>query len=158
MAEQIVCLIKRNCTHTTNIRCRLLRYLITLVRSHHSQARNVWAPQCSSHALTLLEGIQRRATKYILQDFNSSYSVRLKRPKLLPISYWLEIKDFLFFSKCWKGYYDLDVSSFVAFSSPSDTRSSHRWSLMSNRCRASLQEFLLQQNCLFVEQPSQKCH
>jgi hypothetical protein len=40
-----------------------------------------------------LEGIQRRATKFILQDYESSYFNRLKKLNLIPISYWHEIKD-----------------------------------------------------------------
>ena len=42
----------------------------------------------------ILEGVQRRATKFILQNYELSYLERLRKLDLLPISYWLEIKDF----------------------------------------------------------------
>ena len=78
--------LKRNCTHLTDIQCQSLLYL-TLVRSHLSYASEIWAPQSPSHNLALLEGVQRRATKYILQDYGLPYTGRLKQLKLLPISY-----------------------------------------------------------------------
>ena len=40
----------------------------------------------------------RRATKFILQNYELSYLERLRKLNLLPISYWLEIKDLIFFS------------------------------------------------------------
>jgi hypothetical protein len=56
-----------------------------------------WAPQGSgsSHNLALLEGVQRRATRFILQEFDLSDSGLLKTLILLPISHWLEVKDLL---------------------------------------------------------------
>ena len=58
----------------------------------------------------------------------------------MPISYWLEIKDLIFFFKCKQGLYDLDISSFVTFSSnrSSRTRSSKDNLLQVNPCKTSL--------------------
>ena len=81
--------------------------------------------------------------------------VRLKTFKLLPISHWLKVKDLLFsfpshtheerigkslgtklfFFKCLQGLYDLDVSSFVTFSST-----------FASRIRTNYQERLLTPN------------
>jgi hypothetical protein len=80
-------------------------------------ASEIRAPQSSSHDLALLEDVQRRTTKFILQDFDLSYSVHLKTLKLLPISYWLELKDILFFfTSIYKVIYDLDVSVLLSLS------------------------------------------
>ena len=90
-ANRMLGFLERNCTHTTDVHCRRLCDW-TPVRSHFLYARDIWAPQGSSHDLALLKGVQRRATKYILHEFNSSYAERLKQLKLLPVSYWLELK------------------------------------------------------------------
>ena len=63
-----------------------------LVRSHLSFGSEFWTPQGPSADLLRLEGIQRRTTKFILQDYESSYVDRLKKLDLIPISYWREIR------------------------------------------------------------------
>ena len=83
--------VRRNCFYLANVNCRRLLYL-TLVRSQFSHSSEVWAPQGPSSDLLRLESVQRRATKVILQDYESSYSDRLKKLNLIPISYWLEIR------------------------------------------------------------------
>jgi hypothetical protein len=103
-------------------------------------ASEIWAPQASSRGLAILEGVQRRATKFILQHYEFSYLERLRKLNLLPISYWFEIKYLIFFFKCKQGLYDLDISSFVTFSSnrSSRTRSSKDNLLQVNPCKTSL--------------------
>ena len=64
--------LRRNCFHLADVNARWLLYL-SLVRSNLSHGSEVWAPQTPS-----LESIQRRATKFILQDYESSYSNRFK--------------------------------------------------------------------------------
>jgi hypothetical protein len=86
---------------------------LTLVRTHLCYGSEIWAPQTTSRDLLCLESVQRRATKYILQDFTSSYTNRLKKLNLLPISYWFEIKDITFFYKCKAGYYDLTLEDYI---------------------------------------------
>ena len=49
-----------------------------------------------------LELIQRRATKYILNDFSSSYKTRLTSLHMLPLMYMFELLDVLFMVKCFK--------------------------------------------------------
>jgi hypothetical protein len=70
--------LRRNCTLMTDTRCRRLLYL-ALVQSHLSYGSEIWAPQSSSRDLSLLEGVQRRATKFILRDYDSPYVLRLKK-------------------------------------------------------------------------------
>ena len=43
-----------------------------------------------------LESIQRRATKYILKDYESDYKDRLMALKILPLMYLFEFIDILF--------------------------------------------------------------
>lgn len=138
-ANRMLGFLRRNCTLLTDIKCRHLLYL-SLVRSHLSYGSEIWAPQGSSRDLTLLEGVQRRATKFILQNYELSYPERLRELKLLPISYWLELKDLIFFFKCLHGLFDFDISQFVTFSSNvvSRTRSNQQKMLKSNPCRTSL--------------------
>ena len=91
--------LRRNCFHLADVNARRLLYL-SLVRSNLSHGSEVWSPQTPSLDMYRLESIQRRATKFILQDHESSYSDRLKKLNLIPISYWLELKDIVFFFKC----------------------------------------------------------
>jgi len=43
----------------------------------------------------MLEQLQHRATKYILQDYSSDYKSRLTNLNLLPLMYVLEISDII---------------------------------------------------------------
>ena len=43
-----------------------------------------------------MERIQRRSTKYILNDYTSDYKTRLLKLKLLPLMYLLDLSDVLF--------------------------------------------------------------
>ena len=117
-ANRMLGFLRRHCTQFTNIHCRRLLYL-TLFLSYSSE---IWSPQASSRDLVLIEGIQRRATKFITQDYNSSYSSRLKSLNLLPISYWFEIKDLTFYYKCKFGGYKVDVNQYSTQPSLHTTR------------------------------------
>lgn len=69
---------------------------LSFVHSHLGYASEVWAPQSTVHHLRILEGVQRRATRFIL---NCCYKVSerpdhkscLKMLKLLPLYYWNEL-------------------------------------------------------------------
>ena len=128
-ANKMLGFVRRNCFYLANVNCRRLLYL-TLVRS--------WAPQGSSSDLLRLESVQRRATKVILQDYESSYSDRLKKLNLIPISYWLEIKDIVFYYKCKAGLYDLDIDKYIERPCHRSTRSSTGDFLRPNLCRTTL--------------------
>ena len=96
-ANRLLGFLRRNCSQVTDTRCRRPLYL-SLVRSHLSYASEIWAPQSSWRDLAILEGVQRRATKFILQNDEFSYLERLRKLNLLPISYGLEMLDLIFFS------------------------------------------------------------
>ena len=76
----------------------------------------IWRPHLIRDIL-LLERVQRRATKYILNNYNLSYESHLKQLHLLPLMYTYELNDLLFFIKSLKfptSYFD--ISKYIRFS------------------------------------------
>ena len=49
--------------------------------------------------ILLLERVQRRATKFILNNYTMDYKTRLTNLKLLPLMYVLELQDVIFLIK-----------------------------------------------------------
>ena len=91
---------------------------LSLVRSHLSYASEIWAPQSCIRDMKLLESVQRRATRFILncsKDPNNrpNYKSRLIELNLLPISYWMECRDLCFMFKYLNGCFDVDLKDFV---------------------------------------------
>ena len=73
-----------------------------------------------------LEKIQRRATKYILNDFTSNYKQRLQTLHMLPLMYILEINDIMFCVKSLKfPQVHFKILDFVSLA-PSGSRSGSR--------------------------------
>ena len=74
---------------------------LSIVRCHLGYATQVWSPQ-SIGLLKRVENVQRRATKLILKlpfRCDVTYKTRLQFTNLLPISYWHEYLDMVFFYK-----------------------------------------------------------
>ena len=61
----------------------------------------LWRPQFIKDII-VFEQIQRRATKYILNDYTSPYKERLISLNLLPIMMQFELNDIMFFINCLK--------------------------------------------------------
>ena len=81
----------------------------------------MWRPYYIKDIL-LLERIQRRATKYILNDYESSYKSRLLH--LLPLMYMFELNDLNFFIKSYKSASShFNINDYINFRT-SITRSS----------------------------------
>ena len=78
----------------------------------------LWAPQSVISNLFFVENMQRRATRFILKRNSSdlSYKDRLIKLKVLPLNYWLEYLDLVFFFKCLHGHIDLTRSFNYYFS------------------------------------------
>ena len=91
---------------------------ISLVRSHFSYCSQLWKPLHVKDILSL-ERVQRRATKFILNDYVSDYKTRLRRLSFLPLSLWLDLRDVMFLVKCLQSKSDdsnfniLIISNFV---------------------------------------------
>jgi len=74
---------------------------VSLVRSKLSFCLVLLKPYLLKD-VKLLEQLQRRATKCILNDYTSDYKHQLKTLKILPLMYFLDISDIMFLIKCLK--------------------------------------------------------
>ena len=109
---------------------------ITLVHSRLIYCSQIWRPRLIKY-IVCLEKVQRRATKYILNDYSTDYKTRLMSLHLLPLMYWLELQDLMFLIKCIKDPDDnCDISNHVKFMS-SPTRASSLKHLQHNISRFS---------------------
>ena len=84
-----------------SVKCSLY---LSLVQSYLGYAIEVWTP-LQIGGLCTIEGVQCRATKYILgyPDALIPYKESLIKLNLLPVSYWHEIRDLVFFFKAING-------------------------------------------------------
>ena len=112
---------------------------MSLVRSQMMYCSQIWRPFLIRDIMNL-ERVQRRATKYILNDYTSSYKARLLKLHLLPLMYTLELNDLVFFIKSIIHPSDhFNIFNYVTFSSI-NTRSSTRHKLI-HRCSSSRTHF-----------------
>ena len=98
---------------------------LSIVRCHLGYATQVWSPQTIG-LLKWVENVQRRATKLILKlpfRCDVTYKTRLQLTNLLPISYWREFLDIVFFYKAVNVFIDSEALSATRQSTRS-TRSS----------------------------------
>ena len=110
-ANKLLGFVRRNSRfiHSTSVRRTLY---LRLVRAHLGYATQVWAPQ-GIELISKLQSIQRRATKFILcLPFLTriSYKERLMSVNLLPVCYWHELLDLVYFYKVTHNMIHLDPS------------------------------------------------
>ena len=99
-ANKMLGYVKRTTKNIKTLTTRRTLYL-TIVRSQLAYATQVWAPQ-TVELIRGVERVQRRATKYILHlpfTCNLSYKSRLIQTSLIPLTYWHEYLDMVFFFK-----------------------------------------------------------
>ena len=97
-ANKMLGFLRRNCAGLVN-REALLRLHHSLVRSHVCFCSQVWAPQSVVNNLFLVEGLD--TSRFIVgKGSDLSYRERLIMLKILPLNYWLEYLDLVFFYKC----------------------------------------------------------
>ena len=114
-----------------------LQLYLTLIRSHLTYCSSIWHPYLIKDII-LLEHIQRRATKFILNDFTSNYRERLIKLKLLPLMMTLELSDILFFIKSINNPTPgFNITDFLTFTS-NKTRSSSNFKLQHIRSSNNL--------------------
>ena len=111
----------------------------SLVRSKLSYCSQLWRPHLVKNILCL-ESVQRRATRYIINDYSrhTSYKSRLINTKLLPLMYWLELQDVLFHVKCLEGTTtNFNIHDFISALSSSHrpTRASQSGKFKQKLCR-----------------------
>lgn len=127
-AYKMLGLIRRTFSSSISVPVRRLLYL-TLVRSRLMYCSVVWRPHLRKD-IVLLERVQRRATKFILNDFHSDYKTRLTSLGLLPLSMVLELNDIVFFLKSLQSpSASFDILDYVSFSTSSSTRSASKLKL-----------------------------
>ena len=115
-------LLRRTFKNTFSSQARKTLYL-TLVRSKLLYCSALWRPHLMKDIL-LLEQVQRRATKFILNNYTMDYKTRLFHLKLLPLMYVLELHDVLFLIKSLNSpTSSFNISDHVCFNN-SRTRSS----------------------------------
>ena len=100
----------------------------------------VWALSHFHYLKTskILEKVQRRATKFILQDYVSDYKYRLISLQLLPINMWLDMQDVMFVIKCLKDPPDnFNILNYISFTN-TNTRSSTKNKMSYNFKRTTI--------------------
>ena len=103
-ANRMLGFLSRSAANEVDINTRRTLYL-ALVRSTLGYATQVWSPQ-SINSVSRIERVQRRATKFVLDlpfQCTETYKERLIYLDLLPISYWHEFLDLMFFYKAISG-------------------------------------------------------
>ena len=125
----------RHSISSTSSNLRFSLYL-SLVRSKLSYCSQLWRPRLIKDIICL-ERVQRRATKFVLNDVSTDYKSRLISLHLLPLMYWFELQDFMYLIKCMKDPSDnFDIYSHIPFVT-SCTRASSTKTLKHNFCRYS---------------------
>lgn len=96
--------IKCTCGFKAPVQAKKLLYS-TMVRSKLEVGVPVWSSHRKEN-LTKIEGVQRRATRFILRS-DIGYKDRPGACGLMPLSLRREMLDLSFLSKCRQGFYSL---------------------------------------------------
>ena len=95
----------------------------SLVRSQVTFCSVIWRHNLIKD-ISLIEQIQRRATKFILNDYSSDYFDRLKQLNLLPLMYTFELNEIVFTLKSLKyPSPSFNITDYITFAD-GNTRSS----------------------------------
>ena len=93
-----------------------VKLYVSLIRSQLMYCFPIWRPYLVKD-ISNLEHLQRRATKYILNDYISDYKTRLLKLELLPLMYTFELSDIMFFIKSIKNpTSSFNIHHFISFS------------------------------------------
>ena len=76
--------------------------------------------------------------KFICNDRNMNYQIRLVRLNILPLNYWLEYLDLLFFYKCKSGIIQLNLENYVKYCNCKSRRGSSALNLTTAYFKTSL--------------------
>lgn len=132
-AYKILGLLRRTFSKSISVKAKKTLYL-TLVRSHFIYCSVLWRPYLIKD-IKALEAVQRRSTKFILQDYDMDYKNRLKKLNMLPLMMYFELADIMFFVKSIKAPTNrFDINKFISFSS---TSTRYATNLKLNHCFSS---------------------
>ena len=99
--------------------CHLFKKLYTtFVRPHLEYAHPVWSPHLLKH-ISIIENVQKRATKLVDGLHNYSYSERLRKLDLPTLLYRRERGDMLEVYKQFHTYDKISISSSISTTKPS---------------------------------------
>ena len=101
--------IERTCGFKAPVQAKKLLHL-TIVRSKPEVGVPVWSSHRNEN---LIEGVQRRATRFILRS-DIGYKDRLSPCGLMPLSSRREMLDLSFLFNCRQGFFSLDISDFFS--------------------------------------------
>jgi hypothetical protein len=106
-------LIKRSLGYVCPTNIKILSYtsLVRPLVEHNSQ---IWSG-CNKKYMVKLESLQRRATKFIVNNNTLSYDLRLNHCGLLPLSLRRDFLDCTFFYNCWHNLIDFNIDNLVRF-------------------------------------------
>jgi hypothetical protein len=93
-ANSRLAVVKRCLDFNCSINIKLTCYT-SLVRPILEYGATVWSDNVKKH-MKLIEGVQRKATVFILGNTNMSYEERLLKCELLPLAYRRELNDIIF--------------------------------------------------------------
>jgi hypothetical protein len=111
-------LIKRISRGITDFATRRSLYC-TIVRPKLEYASNVWSPSATIIHRSLIENVQRRATKFILNyPKEMTYTERLITTNLLPLQFRREITDLMLLNKSKTELIPMDVNNFLCSYEP----------------------------------------
>ena len=119
---------------------------LTLVKSHLSYCSQLWRPRFLKD-IQSIEQVQRKATKYILNDYTSDYTTRLLSLNLLPLMYRFELQDIMFLVKHLKYPSDnLDIPKLYHLSIQL-----LKWVVLKTNSKSILRGLLLQVTFISIE-------
>ena len=128
-ANQKLGMARKNCYFVQDANRRRVLYL-TLVRSLFEHCSVIWRPVTKSQ-ISKLEGLQKRAIKWILHEEYSSYSQstyiqKCRQLKIMPIEDRFDFLDLIFFFKVVKQLIPVTLPSYLQpFQGQSRLRSCH---------------------------------
>jgi len=97
----------------------------SLVRSKLTYCSQIWHPYLLKD-ITTIEQLQRRATKFILNNYTIDYKQRLLNLNMLPLMYQLDFYDICFFINSLKNpTAAFNIMNYVSFTSTSTRSASH---------------------------------
>jgi hypothetical protein len=111
-ANQRIGYIKRTLGYNMSSEIKLHVYKL-LVRPILEYATLVWAQPYNKHLLSKIENVQRKMSKYILQDYESNYKQRLLKCDILPLSYRREYLDLVFTYNYFNKLVDADLGNLL---------------------------------------------
>jgi hypothetical protein len=126
-------LLKRTLGHNCTLEAKLLAYK-SMVRPLLEYCSNVWF--CGSKKLMKnLESVQKRATKFITNNYIIGYKERLLLCNLLPISYRRDYLDLSYVYNCLVGKIDINLDSLLEFQAIDNvrTRANFDYLLLKNK-------------------------